>query len=254
MIEEAHGVVFHGIDQADPIDELALAGSPGFVEARQILRRDGQVGIQDHEHSPVASRKPTRTASPLPFPGCLKKPRVHVRPARDFALDRAPGIVLRVALHEDQLRSRAHCGTRSKIGWNVAFLIAGRHDHADHRVPRTGLGIGRATKKFASANQRNGGIHQILVRQTDAEAASRTATRISCEVRIGSKAGRCRRLTISPGASQFCVNWGAASPSGFRHARAAVPIAGCMRSGSLSCPDGNAARYFRRPAEHPINH
>src|SRR5216684_2730008 len=36
-IEEPHGLLLHRIDQANAVDELRLARSPGFIESRQIF-------------------------------------------------------------------------------------------------------------------------------------------------------------------------------------------------------------------------
>ncbi|MFM1943589.1 MAG: hypothetical protein RI897_2571, partial [Verrucomicrobiota bacterium] len=48
-IEEAHGFIFHGVDEADTIDELGEAGADEFVVFGEVFGGHGEVGIEDEE-------------------------------------------------------------------------------------------------------------------------------------------------------------------------------------------------------------
>src|SRR6266852_2520490 len=52
-VQQAHRLVLHRVDEARAVDELALAFGDGEVELGQILRRHGQVGVEDEEHVPL---------------------------------------------------------------------------------------------------------------------------------------------------------------------------------------------------------
>src|SRR5262249_12870441 len=49
QVKEAHGLTLYGIDEPHAVDELALAGHERAIELGQILRRDRQIGVEDHQ-------------------------------------------------------------------------------------------------------------------------------------------------------------------------------------------------------------
>ncbi len=48
-IEEAHRLLLHRIYETGAVDELALAGADRVPKLRQLLRRHGEIGIEDHQ-------------------------------------------------------------------------------------------------------------------------------------------------------------------------------------------------------------
>src|SRR5579863_1371178 len=57
LVERAHRLGFHRIDQAGAVDEFGLAGLDHRVEFRQRLRWHRQIGVQDHQHVAGRGRK-----------------------------------------------------------------------------------------------------------------------------------------------------------------------------------------------------
>src|SRR5262245_27690568 len=68
-VEDAHRLLLHRINETRAVDELALARANRVPELRQLLRRHGEIGIEDHQDVAAAASKPENTASPLPVPG-----------------------------------------------------------------------------------------------------------------------------------------------------------------------------------------
>jgi len=48
-IQEAHGFLLHGVNQAGAIDELSPARGDGFVEIGQFFGQNRQVRVENHE-------------------------------------------------------------------------------------------------------------------------------------------------------------------------------------------------------------
>ena len=48
-VEEAHRLLFHGVDQPRAIDEFAFLRAIDAVESNELLRRCGYIGIKNHE-------------------------------------------------------------------------------------------------------------------------------------------------------------------------------------------------------------
>ena len=70
QVQEAHRLAFHRIDQAHAVDELALARDQRAIELGQILGRDGQIRVEDHQHVVAAPRRsPCEPRRPCP---CLR--------------------------------------------------------------------------------------------------------------------------------------------------------------------------------------
>src|ERR1700722_77758 len=74
-VEEPHRATFHRINQADAVYKLAAAGSPGIVEMRQVLRRNGQIRVQDHQNVALSLGKSEAYGVSLTFPGLPVKLR-----------------------------------------------------------------------------------------------------------------------------------------------------------------------------------
>jgi len=60
---------------------------------------------------------------------------------RDLAFDPDVGVVGRVAFDKDQLRTAAHLGCAIKDVFDVAGLVARRHDHRHHWLSPTDVGL-----------------------------------------------------------------------------------------------------------------
>src|SRR6185437_5393074 len=54
QVEEAHRLLLHRIDQSHSVDEVTSSRTPRLIKPRQVLRRNSQVGIQNHQQ--VAAR------------------------------------------------------------------------------------------------------------------------------------------------------------------------------------------------------
>ncbi len=108
QIGEAHGVVFHRIDEAYPIDEFGPTRGDHVVEPRQVLRRHGDVGVEDHQN--VAGRRVESAADRVVLPRSflLEQLAISLRVRRDRALDGGVGVVGGVAFDEDDFGARAH--------------------------------------------------------------------------------------------------------------------------------------------------
>src|SRR5262249_49740974 len=50
MVEEAHRLSFHRIEQAAAIDEVGEAVAVGVIEAPEQLRRHREICVEHHEH------------------------------------------------------------------------------------------------------------------------------------------------------------------------------------------------------------
>ena len=122
-----------------------LPGDKHLVERGNILGRHRQVGVQDHEHVPDAGLEPCRTASPFPIPPAQEL-AAPLRVLFDGAFDDRVGVVVRVALDEDDLGPGAHLGRALKMSPMLpASLRAGT---------TTETNGGRSTWELARAGRR----------------------------------------------------------------------------------------------------
>ena len=67
-IEKMHRLVFHGIDETDAVDELAIPAYQGIVKAREIFGRDCHVGVQDHQYIALCLDESQTHGIAFPFP------------------------------------------------------------------------------------------------------------------------------------------------------------------------------------------
>ena len=103
------GAVGHRVDETNAVDELAATGTKRLVEARQILRRDGQVGVEDHEDVAGGGREARADRVALAGAGPGPSSRRSIRDARSISRSiTASGVVARVPFDEDQLGGAAH--------------------------------------------------------------------------------------------------------------------------------------------------
>ena len=199
-IGEAHRPLLHRVHQPHAVDELALVRADRLVEARQVLRRDGEVGIQNHQD--VAGRHGEAGAHgiTLPAPGLAQELRVALRVGGDRCLDGGVGVVGGMSLDEDELRARAHLRRAGEDGRDVSRLVARGNNDRDPqrgRLRHAASASGRAMRKFVSARWRRPHSFTSTRLLSEARPGSGSGHSTSCHERITRKSVRCSRLVTS---------------------------------------------------------
>ncbi len=133
-------MLLHRIDQASAVDEFALAGGERVPEFRQLFRRHGEVGVEDHEHVCARLREALEHRIGLADPVLHDELEVAVAVVGNDALDLLARSVLAVSLDEDDLLILAKSGNSPHDRLDVSPLVAaGHHDGRGHGS-RNGLG------------------------------------------------------------------------------------------------------------------
>src|SRR5207302_11413172 len=53
-VAELHRSAFHGINEANPVDEITFAGSEHFVKLLQLFRWHGEIRVENHQNVAVS--------------------------------------------------------------------------------------------------------------------------------------------------------------------------------------------------------
>ena len=69
-IERTHAVLLQRIDQPASVDEFSFPGGNGTVEFGQLLRWNGQIGIEDHQYVSCGNVVACTNRIALSLPGC----------------------------------------------------------------------------------------------------------------------------------------------------------------------------------------
>ena len=102
-IQCPHGFFFHRVDETYAVDELAFAGGDRFVESRQVFRRDGQVGIEDHEDVTRSFIEAEPNGVGFANAWLTKEQARGLGVKRHFLFDGFVRFIFGMSLHEDQL-------------------------------------------------------------------------------------------------------------------------------------------------------
>ena len=78
-IDKAHRLLLHRIDEANAVNELAVTAGQGIEKAREILRRNGHVGVENHQDVAARRVKPRAYGIALALTGLLQDPEFSVR-------------------------------------------------------------------------------------------------------------------------------------------------------------------------------
>ncbi len=123
--------LLHRINQAHAVDEIGGAGAGGLIELGQFLRRHGQVGIEDEENVAGGGGKRFAHSAALAFGLLLENFDLALRIFGGHTLDFIPGVVLGMALDENDLRAQAHFRGALDGGLDVpGFVARGNDDRA----------------------------------------------------------------------------------------------------------------------------
>ena len=111
-----------------------MSRSDRVDEPWKVLGRHGQVGVEDHQHVARGRGEAQAHGVALALAALAQKLRTASGVGGDLALDRGVGVVVRVPLDEDELRSGAHLWRPGEDLGDVAGLVARRHDDRDPRL------------------------------------------------------------------------------------------------------------------------
>ena len=101
------------------------------VKFRQIFRRHGQIGVEDHQHIAARFGKALAHGVALALAGLLNGLDVVLRIGALHPLHLLPGAVAAVAFDEDDLNVRAEARNSLHGGFDIAALVAaGDHDRS----------------------------------------------------------------------------------------------------------------------------
>ena len=231
--------LFHRVDQPHAVDELALADVDGVVEARQILRRHGQIGVEDHQHVARRGGEPGAHGVALALARLPEEPALSVRIGRDPASMAAK--VSSVEWPSTKISSvpRAHLGrAREERGDVPASFRAGTMTDTRSARRDGDAGVGRARMKWPApdANTPEPDEHAVAEGASPARAAAAGPPAMFGRTR---KSVRCRRLVTSGTVSQFCLRPARRDPDVVPRS-GGLPTGGCRSSSPPACLCGTA--------------
>ncbi len=141
-VEEAHGFVFHGVDEADPVDELGEAGADEFVIFGEVFRGHGEVGIEDEEDIAGGGGEGFADGAAFSAGQLLEDADVFVGVVAGGFLDGIESIIGGVAFDEDDFGAEAHVGGALDGGEDITGFIAGGDDDGAAVMGERGEGLG----------------------------------------------------------------------------------------------------------------
>ena len=131
-IRELHGFFVHRIDEANPISKVGFPRSKDLHEFRQVLRRNGQIGIEDHDD--VASGTPECFNDGVAF-SFARLAKLHNTTVGKFfwqGQDPIPCGILGVSLDKNQLCLLSKARSSFQHIGDVSGLVAGGNDDRYH--------------------------------------------------------------------------------------------------------------------------
>src|SRR5262249_28713030 len=129
-IEKAHRLLFHRIDQAGAVDELAFSRADRIPKLRQLLWRHGEIGVENHEHVAARSIKAGEHGIALPRSRLPHRLDLAIGISGGDALDLFPSAVLGMTLDEDDLQPFGETRDALDRRLDVAALVARGNDDA----------------------------------------------------------------------------------------------------------------------------
>ena len=133
-VQCAHGFLFHLINKAAANDELPLAGDNRLKKFREGFRRNGQIGIENHENVALRFPKSLANGIGLAFPILDHYLNVPVGIGLLNPVALGQGFILGMSLNEYKLRVLSHIRHALHSVLNISFFIAAGNYNGTCRV------------------------------------------------------------------------------------------------------------------------
>src|SRR5207302_3911992 len=130
-VAELHRSAFHGINEANPVDEITFAGSEHFVKLLQLFRWHGEIRVENHQNVAVSLGKSFTHCVSFPAAGLLKSANIELWILRLHAQNLRPGPVRGVTFHENEFPFAGKPPDPFYGRLNVALFIAGWNENGD---------------------------------------------------------------------------------------------------------------------------
>src|SRR5690349_15772256 len=133
-VEEAHGPVLHRINQAYSVDKFSLAGTPRGVKSLQILWRNREVGVENHEQFAGGFGKSQAHGISFSFAGLMKQFDAAFRPRLYLPFYGFIRVVVGMTFDKNQFGACAKSRHFFENSPNISRFIASRHNDAHNRL------------------------------------------------------------------------------------------------------------------------